>query len=137
MRGCNGRPLRTSFRVLGTGYAESSATDHQSAIRLRARSIIGLHSPSTSQNESQATSGITGTSHAMKRDLDLVRKLLVFFEAKPDDQAEECPTIDGVGSTTRFMASARYFGLSTAFCASSLIHAGSGRTGTVLEAVGR
>src|SRR6202035_1472820 len=31
----------------------------------------------------------------MKRDLDLIRKLLVFFEAKPDDRAEDCPSVDG------------------------------------------
>ena len=31
----------------------------------------------------------------MKRDLDLVRTLLLYFEAKPDDRVEECPSIEG------------------------------------------
>jgi len=31
----------------------------------------------------------------VKRDLDLVRKLSLHFEAKPDDRAEECPAIEG------------------------------------------
>ena len=31
----------------------------------------------------------------MKRDLDLVRKLLIFFDDKPDDKAIEVPPIQG------------------------------------------
>ena len=31
----------------------------------------------------------------MKRDFDLLRKLLFYYEAKPDDRLEECPAIDG------------------------------------------
>ncbi|SDB61723.1 Hypothetical protein SAMN05660653_03226 [Desulfonatronum thiosulfatophilum] len=34
----------------------------------------------------------------MKRDLDLVRKLLLYFEEKPDDRAEECPLIEEYSS---------------------------------------
>ena len=34
----------------------------------------------------------------MKRNLDLVRNLLLYFEGKPDDQAEKCPAIDGHSS---------------------------------------
>lgn len=29
----------------------------------------------------------------MKRDLDLIRKLLLYFEAKADDRVDKCPTI--------------------------------------------
>ena len=31
----------------------------------------------------------------MKRDIELIRKLLFYFEEKPDDHIEECPPIDG------------------------------------------
>lgn len=31
----------------------------------------------------------------MKRDLELIRKLLFYFEEKPDDHMEECPRIEG------------------------------------------
>lgn len=31
----------------------------------------------------------------MKRDLDLVRKLLVYFAEKEDDRMDSCPSIDG------------------------------------------
>jgi hypothetical protein len=34
-------------------------------------------------------------SKGMKRDLDLLRKLLLYYEAKPDDRMEEGPAIDG------------------------------------------
>jgi hypothetical protein len=34
----------------------------------------------------------------MKRNLDLVRKLLLYFEEKPDDQVERCPPIEGYSS---------------------------------------
>lgn len=30
----------------------------------------------------------------MKRDIELIRKLLFYFEEKPDDHMEECPRID-------------------------------------------
>ena len=30
----------------------------------------------------------------MKRNLDLMRKLLLYFEEKPDDRAERCPPIE-------------------------------------------
>ncbi len=31
----------------------------------------------------------------MKRDIELIRKLLFYFEEKPDDQMEECPSLNG------------------------------------------
>jgi hypothetical protein len=31
----------------------------------------------------------------MKRDIDLIRKLLLHFEEKPNDKVEECPQIEG------------------------------------------
>ena len=31
----------------------------------------------------------------MRRDLDLIRELLFYFEAKPDDRMEECPPLEG------------------------------------------
>src|SRR4030042_5078552 len=34
----------------------------------------------------------------MKRNLDLVRKLLLYFEEKPDDKVERCPPIEGYSS---------------------------------------
>jgi hypothetical protein len=34
----------------------------------------------------------------MKRDLDLIRKLLLYFEAKADDRMDGCPVIDGYSS---------------------------------------
>lgn len=31
----------------------------------------------------------------MKRDIELIRKLLLYFEEKPDDHMEECPFVEG------------------------------------------
>lgn len=36
----------------------------------------------------------------MKRDLDLIRKLLIYFEEKPGPEVEESPAIDGHDQST-------------------------------------